>query len=94
MRIDIGAEVRLQPRDTVLVASDGLMDNLHVAEIVLRVRKGPLAKACDAVIGLAQRRMSGSAVDQPSKPDDLSLILFRKPYPRAAGVPEKANENQ
>ena len=80
MRIDIGAEVRLQARDTVVVASDGLMDNVLMAEIVGRVRKGPLDKAADAVIGLARRRMAGTASDQPSKPDDLSVILFRKPY--------------
>jgi len=91
MRIDVGTEVRLQPRDTIVVASDGLMDNLHVAEIVLRVRKGPLDKACDAVIGLARRRMSGIAPDQPSKPDDLSLILYRKPYRPADYVSEKAH---
>jgi serine/threonine protein phosphatase PrpC len=80
MRIDIGAEVRLQARDTVVIASDGLMDNVLMAEIVERVRKGPLDKAADAVIGLARRRMAGTAPDQPSKPDDLSVILFRKPY--------------
>jgi hypothetical protein len=65
------------------------MDNVHIAEIVDRVRKGPLDKACDAVIGLAQRRMSGVAVDQPSKPDDLSLILYRKPYRQAEYGSEK-----
>jgi len=91
MRIDVGTEVRLQPRDTVLVASDGLMDNVHIAEIVHRVRKGPLDKACDAVIGLARRRMSGIASEQPSKPDDLSLILYRKPYRPADYVAKKAH---
>ena len=80
MRIDIGAEVELQARDTVVVASDGLMDNVLVAEIAERVRKGPLDKASDAIIGLARRRMAGTASEQPSKPDDLSVILFRKPY--------------
>ena len=80
MRIDIGHAVKLQPRDTILLASDGLMDNVLVGEIVERIRKGPLQKAADAVIALARRRMSGSATEQPSKPDDLSLVLFRKPY--------------
>ena len=80
MRIDIGAEVRLQPRDTIILASDGLMDNVLVGEILERVRKGPLGKAADAVIALARRRMNGTAVEQPSKPDDLSIILFRKPF--------------
>lgn len=80
MRIDIGTEIRLRPRDTVVLASDGLMDNVHTAEIIERVRKGPLTRAADALISLARRRMNGTAVEQPSKPDDLSLILFRKPY--------------
>lgn len=80
MRIDIGHALELQPRDTIILASDGLMDNVLVGEIVERIRKGPLVKAADAVIALARRRMNGTAVDQPSKPDDLSLILFRKPY--------------
>jgi serine/threonine protein phosphatase PrpC len=80
MRIDIGAEVKLQPRDTIIVASDGLMDNVLVGEIIERVRKGPLAKAADAVVALARRRMNGTAAEQPSKPDDLSIILFRKPF--------------
>ncbi len=34
MRIDVGATVKLNPRDTVIVASDGLMDNVHVDESV------------------------------------------------------------
>ncbi len=80
MRIDIGAEVKLQPRDTIIVASDGLMDNVLVGEILERVRKGPIGNAADAVIALARRRMNGTAVEQPSKPDDLSVILFRKPF--------------
>jgi serine/threonine protein phosphatase PrpC len=84
MRIDIGAQVTLQPRDTILVASDGLMDNVHVDEIIERVRKGPLDAAMERVITLANRRMSDISSAQPSKPDDLSLILFRKPYRRAA----------
>ena len=79
MRIDVGAELELRPRDTILLASDGLMDNVHVDEIVERIRKGPLDAAAERVISLANRRMAGALAGQPSKPDDLSLILFRKP---------------
>lgn len=78
MRIDVGAEFRLSPRDTVVLASDGLMDNLLLEEIIERVRIGPLNDAIDKVVALAERRMAGVAAAQPSKPDDLSLILFRK----------------
>ena len=57
MRIDIGAQVTMDRHDTILVASDGLMDNVHVDEIVDCVRKGPQHKAMDNVIELAAERM-------------------------------------
>lgn len=78
MRIDVGATVKLRPRDTVMVASDGLMDNVHVDEIVECIRKGALADAADSVLGVAQERMKYAQSGQPSKPDDLSLILYRR----------------
>ena len=78
MRIDVGGEIKLRPRDTILLASDGLMDNVHLDEIIERVRKGPLDSAAERVISLAHRRMSGVSAALPSKPDDLSLILYRK----------------
>ncbi len=79
MRIDVGGQVRLNPRDTVLVASDGLVDNVHAEEIVECIRKGPLTDAVGRAVDLARRRMHALRGSQPSKPDDLSLILFRKP---------------
>ena len=79
MRIDVGAGVELRPRDTVLVASDGLTDNVHLDEIVEHVRKGGLLESVAAVVDLADQRMAEARSGQPSKPDDLSLILFRKP---------------
>jgi serine/threonine protein phosphatase PrpC len=78
MRIDMGASIQLKPRDTILLASDGLTDNIHIEEIVELVRKGPLEEAIDSLTRLANRRMTGEARTQPSKPDDLSVILFRK----------------
>jgi PPM family protein phosphatase len=82
MRIDMGTTVDLQPRDTILLASDGLTDNIHIEEIIELTRKGPLHNAVDSLTRLASRRMTGEARTKPSKPDDLSLILFRKPHPR------------
>lgn len=79
MRIDVGAPVQLNHRDTVLLASDGLTDNIHLDEIVDLIRKGPLDAALSAVTKLATRRMTVESKTLPSKPDDLSVILFRKP---------------
>ena len=92
MRIDVGAEVELQSRDTVLLASDGLMDNVHVDEIVERVRKGPVDDGANKVIGLANRRMADTSSAQPSKPDDLSLILFRRDAEAPATNLTKSND--
>ncbi len=78
MRIDVGATVELSPYDTVLLASDGLTDNIHIEEIVELMRKGTLQDALEALTRLALRRMSAESKTQPSKPDDLSVIIFRK----------------
>jgi serine/threonine protein phosphatase PrpC len=42
MSIEVGSARTLAPRDTLLLASDGLSDNLHVAEIVEHLRRGAL----------------------------------------------------
>jgi serine/threonine protein phosphatase PrpC len=86
MRIDMGSGIRLNPRDTILVASDGLTDNVHVHEIRELIRKGPLRDAVASIVGLARRRMTVETMHQPSKPDDLSVILFRKPYRKVASL--------
>ena len=49
MRIDVGAELQLQAMDTIMLASDGIMDNVHLDEIIDRIRKGPLDEAIDRV---------------------------------------------
>lgn len=82
MRIDIGPAVKLRPRDTVLLASDGLTDNIHIDEVIDIMRKGPLDKAIESMTRLAHHRMTNESKLQPSKPDDLSVILFRKPHRR------------
>ncbi len=82
MRIDIGPAVKLRPRDTVLLASDGLTDNIQIDDVINIIRKGPLAKAMDSMVRLAHHRMINESKRQPSKPDDLSVILFRKLYRR------------
>jgi len=78
MKIDIGAPVELQPRDTLLLASDGLMDNVHLHEIIEHIRMGPAATAVDTIVDLARRRMQSQNSSEPSKPDDLSLIVYRR----------------
>ncbi|HSN82021.1 MAG TPA: protein phosphatase 2C domain-containing protein [Polyangiales bacterium] len=78
MRIELGAALELSPRDTVVLASDGLSDNLHLDEIVERVRKGPLPRAVAELAALGRERMAASSDGAPSKPDDLTFIAIRR----------------
>lgn len=78
MRIELGATVKLARRDTVVLASDGLSDNVHLEEIVERVRKGPLPRAVDELAALGKKRMEAPAEGAPSKPDDLTFIAIRR----------------
>lgn len=82
MRIEVGSALRLAPLDTVVVCSDGLVDNLRLAEIAKVMRSGPLDRQLTALAHDAQARMDGTPDDpadpHPSKPDDLSLIAFRR----------------
>jgi serine/threonine protein phosphatase PrpC len=77
MSIDVGPVLELAPRDTVVLASDGVFDNLHTGEIVACVRRGCLVAVAGQLAGLCGRRMSEPRAGQPSKPDDLTFILFR-----------------
>ncbi|MFH1919693.1 MAG: protein phosphatase 2C domain-containing protein [Planctomycetota bacterium] len=58
MKIEIGPTLRMAARDSVLLASDGLFDNLHVEEIVERLRKGPLDRSSSPVL----QQVQGSVV--------------------------------
>lgn len=76
MRIEIGARITLAARDTVVLASDGLSDNLYTSEIVARIRKGPLRVAANALAVDCRNRVTGRT-GPPSKPDDVTFIAYR-----------------
>ena len=78
MRIDLGATLKLSPRDTVVLASDGLSDNLHLEEIIDHMRKGSLLRAADQMAALGKERMRKPDEGAPSKPDDLTFIAIRR----------------
>jgi serine/threonine protein phosphatase PrpC len=90
MRIDVGPTVTMRPRDRLLIATDGLFDNAGVPEIVEIMRKGPLESAVTRLITSCHRRMTAPGDGEPSKPDDLSLVLYgRQDHrdPPMGGVP-------
>jgi PPM family protein phosphatase len=77
MRIEVSSEHELAARDTLLIGTDGLFDNLHVDEIVDIVRKGPLSKVARELAASCTNRMKVPTEGMPSKPDDLTFVLYR-----------------
>jgi len=78
MRIEIGHSLALRRRDTVVLVTDGVLDNLHLDELIDFVRVGSLVKAAKRVMNAVQQRMTAPAGGAPSKPDDTTLILYRR----------------
>jgi serine/threonine protein phosphatase PrpC len=78
MRIEVGSSLKLALRDTLLLSSDGLFDNLHTDEVVARLSKGPLASGVRRLTEDCVQRMTRPAEGEPSKPDDLTFVAFRR----------------
>jgi len=77
MSVELGPWITLSPRDTVLLASDGLFDNLMQGEIIEYIRKGKLSDCVQQLAELARNRMLFPGLDSPSKPDDLTILVYR-----------------
>ena len=77
MRIEVGPPFEIHPRDTVLIATDGLLDNLHLDEIVKVIRKSPLPQVAATLAQNCDRRMNSPGNGRPSKPDDLTFLIYR-----------------
>jgi serine/threonine protein phosphatase PrpC len=80
MRIELGVPLQLAVRDTVLLASDGLFDNLRFDEITELARIRPLVRAVDEFATRAIRRMADQ--DSHAHADDLTMVAFRPKNPR------------
>lgn len=76
MHIDIGPAMTLSPRDTIVVASDGLFDNLYIDEVCEFSRIGRPLERCQAMIDLAAKRMESDQEDSIGKPDDMALLML------------------
>jgi serine/threonine protein phosphatase PrpC len=79
MRIEIGSALNMSRRDTLILASDGVFDNLPGTEVIDLIRTGRLDKSAAALVAAASERMAGaSEPNHPhAKPDDLTFILVR-----------------
>jgi serine/threonine protein phosphatase PrpC len=76
MHIEIGPSRPLAPRDTVIIGSDGLFDNLHLAEVIERGKNGPPQDRITTMATLATQRMLGDDASLSGKPDDLTVLVY------------------
>lgn len=76
MRVEVNPAVPLAPRDTVVLASDGLSDNLLTEEIVGLARCGPLGRAVERLALAATARMQ-EPIDGLGHADDLTMVVYR-----------------
>lgn len=73
MTIDIGSLHPLAPRDTILIASDGLFDNIAPDRVGQLLRKQPLRTAANELVARCRDRMITGG-----KPDDLTVVAWRR----------------
>lgn len=78
MSVEVGLPFTLAPKDTLVLASDGLFDNLLLQEIVDAGRLGTVTEAAQRLSCRTLRRMvDESSAVAPGKPDDLVLLVHR-----------------
>ncbi|MCA9001134.1 MAG: serine/threonine-protein phosphatase [Planctomycetes bacterium] len=77
LRVEVGLKQSFNPRDTLVLGTDGLFDNLSIAEIVDMIRTGPLEESAHEMAQRARQRMEHPTADEPSKPDDMVFLLYR-----------------
>jgi len=76
MHVEVGSGRAVSARDGLLIASDGVLDNLLMEELVDLLRTGSAATAARKIAALASQRMAAPQEGKPHKPDDLTLIVF------------------
>lgn len=77
MRIEVGAPIDLSARDTVVIGTDGLFDNLELDEICEGFRSGNMLNCSESALELCRKRMTDPTSGKPSKPDDVTVAVFR-----------------
>lgn len=87
MHVEVGSARKLSSRDGLLIASDGVLDNLTTEEIIGILKSGAALTAATRITAIASQRMQVAQDGLPHKPDDLTLIVYSqrgvKPPPAA-----------
>ncbi|MBV1862023.1 MAG: protein phosphatase 2C domain-containing protein, partial [Nannocystaceae bacterium] len=87
MRLEVCPRVAFGKKDTLVLGSDGMFDNVFEHELLAITRNRSLDAAADELATLVAARMRRGGAP-PCKPDDMSFILFR-PTPAKAAPKKK-----
>jgi serine/threonine protein phosphatase PrpC len=78
MRVEVGAAIRMAARDTLMLGTDGVLDNIQRADLIDLIRVGPLYKQASKLQRRIRETMAGSDDELPAHPDDATALLFRR----------------
>lgn len=86
MHVAATSALSLGSRDTVMLGSDGVFDNLYHDEIIELIRAGEPLAVAERLIERLRQRMAGPSPEPeiPCKPDDVAFVLFRARPPSTA----------
>ncbi|MCC6493364.1 MAG: protein phosphatase 2C domain-containing protein [Pirellulales bacterium] len=89
MHVDVGSGRKVASRDGLLLASDGVLDNLTIDELIVLLKSGGAPQVAAQIAAIALQRMEVAQDGLPHKPDDLTLIVYTQRGVRAAAPPRE-----
>lgn len=85
MRVEMGAPVAMARRDTLLLATDGVLENVERRDLIDHIRSGPLIQVATDLQARLRLTMAGADPRLPAHPDDATALLFRRTPERVTG---------
>lgn len=78
LQVAVSLPVKIARRDRLLLATDGLMDNFFEREVIDAIRAGDEIGSASGLISSCHERMKQQSSGTPSKPDDLTFLIYRR----------------
>lgn len=77
MYIEISSPIPFAAKDSLLLASDGLSDNILLDKILDFLRKGEMNESLQDLAKSCQTKMKDESENNPGHPDDMSILIYR-----------------
>jgi len=79
MRVEVGPKFTLDPRDVIVVGSDGLFDNVDLNTYVNTISRSNVKSVCKDLLDRSLEKMyKPDNNDGYSKPDDVTIVTIKK----------------